>query len=73
MSEVPLYPPASGLTEKLINETGGFSRSSCASCTILGGSAVSIECGYLGSKGIYGRKVMRTPLEIHLGLRSRST
>ena len=22
------------------------------------------SCGYLGSKGIYGRKVMRTPMEI---------
>ena len=31
-------------------------------------SATSMRCGYLGSEGIYGRKVMRTPMEIHLRL-----
>ena len=31
------------------------------------------HCGYLGTKGIQGRKVMRTPTKIHLGLQSRST
>ena len=32
-----------------------------------GGGGEGEGCGYLGSKGIQGRKVMRTPLkEIHL-------
>ena len=30
-------------------------------------------CGYLGSKGISGRKVMRTPTEIHFSLLCTST
>ena len=31
------------------------------------------ECGYLSSKGIYGRKVMRTSMDIHLSLLCTST
>ena len=30
-------------------------------------------CGYLGSTGMQGRKVMGTPMEIHEGFRRRST
>ena len=34
---------------------------------------VGFYCGYLGSKGISGRKVMRTPMEIHLSITCIST
>ena len=30
-------------------------------------------CGYLGSQGMEGRKVMRTPMEIHLNILCTST
>ena len=70
MSEVPLYHLPEWERMSLLATQGISAR---GGLVLDSRGVLGQEGGYLGSKGISGRKVMRTPMEIHFSISCTST